>query len=100
MILCRVVGRSWATIKHPVYVGRIVFAVEPVEPDGSPKGPSFLAVDDVGAGPGEVVLVSREGNAARQLLGQGQPVHSVILGIVDEVNTEAGVAYTRRTEVQ
>lgn len=92
MILSRVVGRAWATVKHPIYEGRIVYVVEPVEADGSAKGPTYLAVDSVGAGPGELVLVAREGNAARQVLGQGMPVHSVILGIVDDIQTSDGDA--------
>ena len=86
MILSRVIGNCVSTVQHPVYDGQTVLVVVPVDPDGhTPVGGEFLAVDCVQAGPGDLVLVSREGNAARQVLGQGQPVHSVVLGIVDEV---------------
>jgi ethanolamine utilization protein EutN len=45
-----------------------------------------VAVDLVGAGVGETVIVQDEGNSARQLLGaQNGPVRSVVVGIVDEV---------------
>ncbi len=89
MILGRVVGRSWGTVKHPVYEGRIVFHIQPVDPAGVPIGRSFLAVDAVGAGPGEIVLVAREGNTARQVIAEDEPVHSVVMGIVDSVDVEA-----------
>lgn len=49
---------------------------------------SFLAVDTVQAGPGDRVLVMREGNGVRQILGIGSqvPIRSLIVGIVDDVD--------------
>ena len=87
MILCRVVGNAVATVKHPVYEGKTVLCVRPVKSDGkTPRGPGFLAVDSVQAGPGDLVLCAREGNAARQILGgDDDPFHSVVLAVVDEV---------------
>jgi ethanolamine utilization protein EutN len=88
MILARVLGATWSTIHHPIYEGRIVFEVEPITPDDAPAGARFLAIDCVGAGPGERVLVAREGNTARQVLrAHEQPVHSVIVGIVDATDS-------------
>ena len=88
MILCRVVGNVVSTVKHPCYEGTRVMVVVPVQPDGhTPNGMEFLAVDSVQAGPGDLVLASREGNTARQILGTADdPFHSVIVGIVDEVH--------------
>jgi ethanolamine utilization protein EutN len=89
VIVARVVGRSWATVKHPIYEGRIVMAVAPIDAAGRATGAEFLAVDSVGACPGQRVLVAREGNTARQVLqAHEQPVHSVIIGIIDTVDTE------------
>ncbi len=87
MILCRVVGNVVATVGHPIYAGRAVMVCQPVATDThTPLGTSFLAVDAVQAGPGDLVVAAREGNAARQVLGgANDPFHSVILGIVDEV---------------
>lgn len=86
MILGKVVGTSVSTIKHPVYEGKKVLVVQPVTPQGAPIGNVFLSLDAVQAGVGDVVLCSREGNTARQLLGTDQdPFHSVILGIVDTI---------------
>lgn len=88
MILARVLGSTVATIQHPVYVGRKVLVVQPLAQDArTPMGSSFLAVDAVQAGPGDLVVCAREGNAARQVLGKDDdPFHSVILGIVDEIH--------------
>ena len=87
MILCRVIGNAVSTVKHACYQGTRVMVVVPVKTDGhTPNGMEFLAVDSVQSGPGDLVLASREGNTARQILGTSKdPFHSVILGIVDHV---------------
>lgn len=87
MILGRVLGSTVATVQHPVYEGRKVMIVQPLAQDArTPMGASFLAVDAVQAGPGDLVVCAREGNAARQVLGRDEdPFHSVILGIVDDI---------------
>jgi len=87
VIICRVIGTAVATVKHAAYNGRTVMVVQPLTPEGEENGQSFLAVDAVSAGPGEKVLVAREGNTARQILKAGEaPIHAVILGIVDEIS--------------
>lgn len=88
MMLCRVLGNAVATLKHPAYEGRSVLVVQPLAQDAhTPMGSGFLAVDSVQAGPGDLVLVAREGGAARQILGRDtDPFHAVILGIVDDID--------------
>ena len=92
MILCRVIGNAVSTVKHPVYTDKAIMVCQPVDVDGkTPLGREFLAIDSVQAGPGDLVLASREGNTARQLLGSDKdPFHSVILGIVDHVRVGEG----------
>lgn len=88
MILARVKGNVTASVKHPSYTGHRLMIVQPINEDGTDKGQSFLAFDSTAAGSGDVVLVSQEGNTARQLLGgKSDPFHSVIVGIVDQVIT-------------
>jgi ethanolamine utilization protein EutN len=90
MILGRVVGTIVATQQHPFYRGRKQLMVRYTLPDGSFDGEKYvIAVDMVGAGVGETVLVEDEGNSARQLLSTDEfgPVRSVIVGIVDAVET-------------
>ena len=86
MKLCRVIGPVVATAKHKSYAGRKLLSVQPVDEQGAATGSSFLAVDDVQAGPGDVVLVMQEGNGVRQLLkAKDLPIRSLIVGIVDRV---------------
>ena len=89
MILAKVVGTAVATVKHPIYDGHKVMVVESLTPEGKDTGSTFLSVDFQHAGVGDTVLVPREGNTARQLFGDDNaPVHSVIIGIVDEIDIQ------------
>lgn len=89
MKFCRVVGNVTSTLQEPIYNGAKIMVVQPLDADLKPQGETFLSCDFVQAGPGDLVLVETEGNAARQLfMNNNAPVHSVIAGIVDEVNRE------------
>ena len=81
----------WATVKHPAFANKALFVVQPIDELGKDVGASFVAVDNAQAGAGDTVLVLTEGNGARQILKQGDivPIRSVIVGIVDHVETTA-----------
>ena len=84
MKLCRVIGRVVATSKHPCLQGRTVLVVRAVAGRGDPNEPLQLAVDSVGAGAGDEVMVTESGAAGRDVTGmEFPPVRSVIVGIVD-----------------
>ena len=87
MKLCRVIGLVVSTIKHESYDGRTLLVVQPLDEVRKPVGTSFLAIDRVQAGPGDIVLVNSEGSGARQILGEDHvPIRSLIVGIVDQVD--------------
>ena len=91
MKLARVVGTVTSTINVPVYDGRKLLLCDLVGPDGSPADGYLIAVDTVGAGAGETVLLMDEGNSARQILGASEaPVRTLIVGIVDVVEVAPG----------
>lgn len=91
MILARVLGNVVATAHHPSYDGHKLMVYQPVDECGRALGTSALAVDRVQAGPGDTVLVMREGNGVRQILQCGEPpIRSIIVAIVDEVDTSPG----------
>lgn len=95
MKLCRVIGPVVSTIKHPSYVGQKLLAVQPLDESGEHAGASILAVDRVQAGAGDFVLVMREGTGIRQLFKQELlPIRSIVIGIVDEVDLPASVAFS------
>ncbi len=84
MILARVTGRITSTIHHPDMEGQCLLVLDKIDPEGKPTGGYLIAVDSVGAGAGEMVIVLDEGNGARQILGGADmPVRSIVVGIVD-----------------
>jgi len=88
MILGRVCGAVYSTINHQFYDNQKLLLVDRLKSDGSPSGKYIIAVDTVDAGAGEVVLVIDEGNSARQIVNDmTAPVRSIIIGIVDQINT-------------
>jgi ethanolamine utilization protein EutN len=85
--IARVVGNVVATHKHRKFEGAKLMLVQPVTLDDQPRGPALLAVDAVGAGVHEKVLVVIEGRAANEALGKkGAPVDAAIIGIIDHVD--------------
>ncbi len=88
MILGRVLGTVVSTVQHPYYGGKKQLLVGAVLPDGTLDGDRYiLALDMVGAGVGETVLVEDEGNSARQILADpNAPVRSLVIAIVDRVD--------------
>lgn len=84
MQLARVIGAVVATQKHRTFEGARLLLVRLVDLDGTPRGATLLAIDGVGAGVNETVLVVLEGRAAGEILGRkGAPVDAAIVGIVD-----------------
>ena len=83
------IGPMWAAVKHPAYAGRPLFVVQPIDDQGKDMGSSFVAIDHVQAGVGDKVIVLTEGNGVRQILKMGDivPIRSIIVGIVDHVET-------------
>ena len=87
MQLARVVGTVVATQKHAKFEGAKLLLVQPVDLEDRPRGTTLLAVDAVGAGVNEKVLVVIEGRAAGEALGRkAAPVDAAIIGIVDAVD--------------
>lgn len=81
----RVIGTATATVRHPSMQGWKLLIVQPYGPDGqTPDGDPILAVDGLGAGTGEEVIVSSDGKGTQQLLqSEKTPVRWSVIGIVD-----------------
>ena len=93
MKLARVVGTVVSTINHPAFDNRTLLLCDLLDPSGRPSGGYLIAVDSVGAGAGETVLLLDEGNGARQVLGApGAPIRTVVVGIVDSIAESPVVA--------
>ena len=80
------IGTVVSTQKHRKFEGAKLLLVQPLNLDDTPRGAALLAVDGVGAGVHEKVLVVLEGRAAGEALGQkAAPVDAAIVGIIDTV---------------
>ena len=90
MQIARVIGTVVATQKHRKFEGAKLLLVQPLNLDDTPRGAAVLAIDGVGAGVHEKVLVVLEGRAAGEALGRkAAPVDAAIIGIIDSVDCEA-----------
>lgn len=92
MILARVEGNVVATKKNPKIAGAKLLTVRPLTVD-SPSAKQFkegastlVAVDNLGAGPNDVVLVAQGSSARLAMSGKDMPVDAVVIGIVDAVD--------------
>jgi microcompartment protein CcmK/EutM len=89
MQIARVVGTVVATQKHRKFEGAKLMLVQPLNADDTPRGHALLAIDGVGAGVDEKVLVVMEGRAAGEALGKkAAPVDAAIIGIIDTVTID------------
>jgi ethanolamine utilization protein EutN len=89
MQIARVVGTVVSTQKHRKFEGAKLLLVQPLNLDDTPRGVPLLAVDSVGAGVREKVLVVLEGRAAGEALNRkAAPVDAAIIGIIDHVECD------------
>jgi ethanolamine utilization protein EutN len=85
--IARVVGTVVSTQKHRTFEGAKLLLVQPLNADDTPRGTALLAVDGVGAGVHEKVIIVLEGRAAGESLGKkAAPVDAAIVGIIDSVD--------------
>jgi len=93
MVIGRVIGEVWATRKTPSHEARKCLCVQPLALDGSDRGDPVLALDAVGAGVGERVLVVTEGFSAMTAVGRpNSPIDMAVIGVIDHVELEKGTA--------
>ena len=85
MQLGSVVGIATSTVKHPSLEGWKLLVVQLLAADGkSPDGEPVLAVDRLGAGRGERVILTSDGRGTRELLkSDTTPVRWSVMGIAD-----------------
>lgn len=85
MLLARVEGNVVATRKHPSLHGWRLVICQPISGGGKPEGAPQVAIDSHGAALHQQVIISSDGLAARQAVGDDRsPVRWQVVGIVDE----------------
>jgi ethanolamine utilization protein EutN len=104
MFLARVTGSVVSTAKVASMTGHKLLTVEPlrVDPQGRDRlvgtGRTFVVVDPVGAGQGEMVLIVQGSSARMTPETEKLPVDCAIVGIVDTVNVENRTIFSARGE--
>jgi microcompartment protein CcmK/EutM len=89
MQIARVVGTLVSTKKHRKFAGAKLLLVQPLNADDTARGAVLLAVDGVGAGVSEKVLIVLEGRAAGEAIGtKGAPVDAAVVAIIDYVDSD------------
>jgi microcompartment protein CcmK/EutM len=88
MLLARVEGSVIATRKHPSFTGCRLLICQPIGGGGEPEGVPQVAIDPIGAGMHERVIISSDGSATRRAVGDPKsPARWLVVGIVDEPET-------------
>ena len=93
MLIAQVVGEIVSTHKHPSHEGRSLLLVQPLNLDGSNRGDAVVALDAVGAGIGDRVLLATDGYSAMTSVGRLQaPIDMAVIGVIDAVDLVDGAA--------
>jgi microcompartment protein CcmK/EutM len=95
LIFARVTGNVVCTQKDEKLVGCKLLLVQPVDLAGAAKGNPIVAVDSVGAGEKELVLLVQGSSARQTSRTQGNPVDAVIFAIVDTVEQGGKVVFKK-----
>jgi ethanolamine utilization protein EutN len=79
-----VVGHAVSTVKHPSMIGWRLLVVQLLTADGKEDGEPLLAIDKLGCGVGDRVILSNDGLAAREMVGaRNSPARWLVLGLCD-----------------
>lgn len=87
MILGKVIGTVWSTRKDENLVGSKFLIVKQLDLKFNEKDNFVIAVDSVGAGEGEIVLVATGSSARQTVITKNKPIDAVIMAIVDKLDT-------------
>ena len=98
MLLARVTGTVVSTRKDPSLSGLRFLVVQPVDAEGKDAGATVVAVDSVGAGPGEMVLFATGSSARQTEVTDKRPCDAVVMAIVDTWEVGGQVKYRKADE--
>ncbi|QDU39417.1 Ethanolamine utilization protein EutN [Maioricimonas rarisocia] len=85
MNLAAVIGRTTATVKHPSLNGWRMLIVQPLTSSGGNDGPPMIAIDNMGSGIGDEVIITSDGKAVREALNtNNSPVRWMVIGQKDQ----------------
>jgi ethanolamine utilization protein EutN len=88
MLLGKVIGTIWATRKYETLKSYKMQFVQPINAKLENIGNPIVAVDTIGAGPGEIIFYATSSEAVIAMDVDMAPVDASIVGIVDSINSE------------
>ena len=89
MYLARVIGDVVSTHRHEHLGAKKLLLVRRLDLEDQEEGAELIALDIIGVGAGEKVLIVQEGTAARSLFKDTKiPVQAVVVGVVDRVDLD------------
>ena len=95
MFMARVVGDVVSSHRHPDLSGKKLLLLRRLGLDGREEGTEIIALDVIGVGAREQVLVVQEGGSARTLFQvSALPVQAVVVGVIDRIDMDGGPAPT------
>lgn len=98
MFLGKVIGTVWSTRKDEKLVGAKFLIVKKLDLNLNEKKDFVVAVDSVGAGEGEVVLVATGSSSRQTSLTQDKPVDAVIMAIVDKLDVAKNILLEQKAD--
>ena len=85
MQLGRVIGHATATVKHPTLSGWRLLVVQPLDAKGGADGEPVVALDNLGSGRGDQVILTTDGKGVREMVGSDNtPARWAVIGLADE----------------
>lgn len=95
MLIARVVGTAISTIKDPKVQGNKLLILKQTDQLGNEIGKSFVAVDLVDAGEGELVLTGHGSSARQTFLTKDCPVDAVVMAVIDHLEVDGQVVFRK-----
>jgi len=95
MFIARVVGTVISTIKDPKIKGNKLLILKQTDHSGNEIGKSFVAIDLVDAGEGELVLTGHGSSARQTFLTKDCPVDAVVMAVIDHLEVDGKVAFRK-----
>ena len=84
MYLAKVIGKVVSVVKHPAYQNRTLLLIQPLSLKSELVRTPTIAVDYVGAGEGDTVIVGAGPGVAQEVFGvEDAPMRELVMGIVD-----------------
>jgi len=89
MYPAKVIGKVTSIIKHPIYENKPMLLIQPIDLEYNPKGKATIAVDYVGAGEGDIVLIGAAPGQAKDVFNvDNAPIRELVMAIIDRFDVK------------